>query len=459
MESLSTPPIAIEQQWADVELVAPPPVYDDRPSWPMAIYRWVSRQVSLLFGVFSLIFILAVLACIPVLQFLSYGYLLEVAGRTARTGKLSQGLIGLEKASRIGRFVLGTWLLLWPLRYISFTGYNAALIDPNSVQTRFLAALQVVATILIVAHIVAAWICGGRLRHFFWPLVAPFSFAIWIARKAAGSEAGLAVLQSTIGLVSPKLVNELVEAKPITDWFLPAVLFRELFGGGLWTRLRDGTWDFVSGLRIQYYFWLGVRGLIGCLLWLALPTLLMIFSTVVIRTDLGESGDAQLAIGLILGFGSICLMAAVFAFLPVVQTQFAANQSFRYFFKPLACLRVWRSSPIWHWIAIVLMCVLAFPLFFFQIEQIPSELLWTLALFFIVLTWPAKLMLGLAAGRASKRDRPRPWYLAFPIIFLVLPFTFSYCLILYFTQFTSWSGAWGLLENHVFLLPAPFWLG
>ena len=42
----------------------------------------------------TLIVALAVLAVLPIMQFLSLGYLLEAGGRVARTGRLREGFIG-----------------------------------------------------------------------------------------------------------------------------------------------------------------------------------------------------------------------------------------------------------------------------------------------------------------------------------------------------------------------------
>ena len=83
------------------------------------------------FGIAVLIGGLAVLATIPVLQFLSLGYLLEAGGRVARTGRLRDGFIGIRKAARVGTIVAATWLLLLPLRLVSSLSTAARLIDPD----------------------------------------------------------------------------------------------------------------------------------------------------------------------------------------------------------------------------------------------------------------------------------------------------------------------------------------
>ena len=71
------------------------------------------------FGVVSMIVILAFLATMPILNLMSLGYLLEVSGRIARTGKFTQGFVGIRKAARIGSIVAGAWLMFLPLRLLS----------------------------------------------------------------------------------------------------------------------------------------------------------------------------------------------------------------------------------------------------------------------------------------------------------------------------------------------------
>ena len=34
-------------------------------------------------------------------------------------------------------------------------------------------------------------------------------------------------------------------------------------------------WDFFVGLRLPYYFWLGLRGFVGAVVWLVVPVSLL----------------------------------------------------------------------------------------------------------------------------------------------------------------------------------------
>ena len=73
-----------------------------------------------LFGLASVIGCLAVLAAIPLVNFVSLGYLLEASGRVATSGRLRDGFIDMPKYARIGSLVAGTWL--WLLVAAGFLG-------------------------------------------------------------------------------------------------------------------------------------------------------------------------------------------------------------------------------------------------------------------------------------------------------------------------------------------------
>ena len=164
---------SIAPEWAEPACGRAKP--SSQQSWP---FKWIDSVrwlISRLFGSFSLLFLLAAAASLPILQLVSFGYLLEVSGRLARGGRLSGAMIGLEKASRLGSLILGTWLLLLPIRLVSLLWYEAYLIDPGSQQTAVWRIVQITLIGFTLPQILAAWLCGGKLRYFFWQAIAPFS--------------------------------------------------------------------------------------------------------------------------------------------------------------------------------------------------------------------------------------------------------------------------------------------
>src|SRR4051794_23706448 len=78
------------------------------------IAHGVGQAAEWLFGLASVMLGLAILAALPLAQFLSLGYLLEASGRVARTGRFRDGLIGVRRAARAGGVAAGMWLTLWP---------------------------------------------------------------------------------------------------------------------------------------------------------------------------------------------------------------------------------------------------------------------------------------------------------------------------------------------------------
>jgi hypothetical protein len=199
-----------------------PPVH---PGRVRRAWRTTCSVLEWLFGVASLVVGLAVVATIPLVQMLSLGYLLEVAGRTARTGRIASGFIGVRGAARVGSIVAGAWLWLLPLRLVSTIAANARLIEPGGRVDRGWTIALWALSILIVAHILGACCRGGRLRHFLWP--APIRVLKLVCRRSAYSSA------------------------------------------------RDSVCDFVEQMRIPYYFWLGLRGFAAGLVWMIVPVALL----------------------------------------------------------------------------------------------------------------------------------------------------------------------------------------
>ncbi len=362
---------------------------------PLAVLRFVGSAAEWLFGVVSMILILAVLATIPIVQMLSLGYLLEVAGRVARSGRLRDGFIGIRKAARIGGIVLGTGLFYLPILFVSSLWYDARLIDPASAATRNLRTLQIVLTTLIVAHLLWAWFRGGRLRHFLWP--APVRF------------------------------------------------FRRLRRGGMYAEARDAVWDFVTGLRLRYYFWLGLRGFVGALAWLFIPATLL---AVTMRLPDG----ANVAVGLLGGL----LLATVLLYLPFLQTRLAVENRFGAIFELRAARQMFRRAPIAFWFALLITLLFALPLYLLKIELTPREVAWLPSVVFVVFIFPARLLTGWAVGRARRRDEPRHFVFRWAARLAALPVVGIYALITFFSQYLLWYGALSIYEQHAFLVPVPF---
>jgi hypothetical protein len=414
-------------------------------SIPFRIAHFIASSSAWCFGVASLILGLAIFASVPLLQLVSFGYLLEVSGKIVRTGKVRSALSGVRKASRLGGIVMGTWLVLLPLRYLSIQSYAASLIDPTSNQTAALQVGQLVVGWFTLLHVVTAWFAGGKLRHFFWPIIAPFSLTVWVGRSLLGIPAMRNVLNQTVGRVFPRLVDDLCYVESLTDWFVPAILLKSIWSGDGWQRMRDGVWDFLVGLRIPYYFGLGLRGAAGTLLWLLIPTAILVIGA--------QFGPAIGGLSLLF---SGALMIVVTVYLPFLQAEFAATGEFSAFYQISRTRYAFRRSPLRFWLALTFALILALPLFFFKIERFLPHLDWLLTFFFVMLMLPARIAVGWAMARGKRREKPTwliwRWFFRGMEIPIALVFTFFAVL----SRYTSWYGGWSLLEHPAFMAPAPF---
>ena len=136
----------------DVESTPPPlPRRRSRNEFQMLV-----AGIEWIFGLFCLIVALAILAALPILQFLSLGYLLEAGGRVAKSGRFRDGFIGIRAIARVGGIVLTSWLLLWPIRFLADFVQSATIIDPDGKAAKGWQFGLYVAMTLVFAHIALA---------------------------------------------------------------------------------------------------------------------------------------------------------------------------------------------------------------------------------------------------------------------------------------------------------------
>ena len=381
---------------AAAESPAPPPAaYRSARVLIAQFGRAIGRTWDWLFGAASLIVALAVVATIPILQVLSLGYLLEASGRVARSGRLRDGFVGVRQAARAGSLALGLWLISLPLWLVSSLWSDARLIDPDSSTTRGWFVALLILSVLTVMHGIGACLRGGRLRHFLWP-------------------------------------------RPIR-------FFRDFFQRNSYPRIRDAVWDFVVEMRLPYFFWLGLRGLVGAVAWLFIPV-----------TMLAVASRMQPGVGALTGFIGGALLVLVLAHLPFLQARFAAENRLGVMFSLRENRRTFARAPLAFFIALTATLLLALPLYLLKIEILPREAAWLPSLLFVTSIFPARLLVGWACGRARRREMPRHWFWRLGSRLAMLPVVSMYVLLVYFTQYLSWYGVWSLYEQHAFLLPVPF---
>lgn len=388
-----------------------PPLLDDYPPEPVAapvepaglaprvhpvrrLINRVGRAVEWVFGVLTLGVGLAAFAVIPILNLLSLGYLLEVSARVARTGRLRNGFIGVRKAAVVGRIIAGTWLVLWPARFVSGMWQDAELIAAGSGKAVGWKIFLIVLTLFTAWHVVWACLRGGKLRHFLWP--APVRFVRWLL---GGAEVG---------------------------------------------DVRSQVLDYVAGLRLMHYLKLGAKGFAGAVVWLIVPV-----GILVLASTLSPGAGALLSL---LG-GGLLFFTAIH--LPFLQAYFAMENRFGAMFELRRVRKLFNRAPVAFWVALLVTLLLSLPLYLLKIEFPPKDLAWLPSLLFVLFILPARMLTGWALARAQRREEPRHFFFRWGARLAAIPVAGFYVLFVYLTQYLSWNGPISLLEQHAFLVPAP----
>jgi hypothetical protein len=150
------------------------------------------------------------------------------------------------------------------------------------------------------------------------------------------------------------------------------------------------------------------------------------------------------------------LLALVLLHLPFLQARFAQENRLGAMFELGAIRRRFARAPLAFFLALVCTLVLAIPLYLLKIEIVPREAAWLPSLLFVVSIFPARVLSGWALARSDRRASPRHWFWRWSSRLAMLGVALWYVLLVYFTQYLSWYGVWSLLEQHAFLVPAPF---
>ncbi len=358
-------------------------------------YRWIRNGFDLVFGLAVILVCLAAMSAIPVLHFISLGYLLEASARIARSGRWRDGLIGLRAAAWLGKVIAASWVIFLPIRVLHSYWTDSQIISPGG--SRSVGMGWWLAVTIALAVCVIAWsICrGGRVRDFLW--FAPLRFL--------------------------RRLGQPVELD-MRAFFLKVCI---------WVR------------RVASLFVLGFFGFLGAAMWLLVPAVVLYCAAQIAQP--GVSLLVALVGGVALGF--------VVLHLPTLQTRYAISRDFAEFRRVGESRRMFRQAPGALWLALLVTVLFALPLYVLKIEVAPSDLAWLPNLVFVAFMLPARLVLGWAISRASRRETEGHWAPAWLGRVASLPIVLIYALVVWLTQYLSWHGSYSLLEQHAFMLPAP----
>jgi Protein of unknown function (DUF4013) len=361
---------------------------------------WLYLPFRILYSIFqfaSLVVLLGVASTFPLLQLASLGYMLEVGRRVAAGEPWRKTLPGLSRAGRLGVIAAGAALSWIPVWFVTDYAYSAELISHGSRIARNWQIAAWVISIAWVIHISWAALRGGRWYHFLWP--APMRFV------------------------------------------------REIWRPATWSRAEDAVWNYTIGLQLPKLMWLGLRAAIGAIIWLAIPSALIVIGM------RGNDNPGQAVIGML---GGAVLMTVVLLYLPFLQIQMARENRFRAIFDVRTIRKDFKRAPWAFFLSFLLTLALALPLYLFRIEKLPEELMWLPSLFFVLLMLPARFLVGWALRRGHREIPKRLWLSRWTAWILQLAAVPFYLLFLYLATLTSWDGALIVISQHAFLAPVPF---
>lgn len=374
-------------------------------------FQSIRKATWTLFCLATLALILAFVTALPLLQLITLGYLLAVAGHLAAGGQLKDALPNLNAAGVFGAAFLALAIASAPTRLLAHWESVAAVIDPGSPDATRLRIGAIALSAFLTVYLGWAWVRGGRLKHYLWPQPVRFLKEGW---------------------------------RPST-----------------WSRFADRVWAFLKDLRIPALFWMGVRGAFLTLVWLIPAFVIM-----------GVTREGDNAADGLLGVLALFTLAFVLLYLPMLQTHFAAQNNWRAMFQWRQVRSDFRYAP-WSWAGAMLvgLVLMPIPLYLLKIEATPQEITWLPCLVFVAFMLPARIAEGLALRRCRRLRiqaesgewspgvwSGRWWFVSrWAVRLVVMPAIVGlYMLVLMGSQFTSWDGVETWVRQHALLVPVPF---
>lgn len=361
--------------------------------------KFVLHSVYYAFAFLSLILFLAVLAAIPLVNFYVLGYFLSVESQVAKTGRLRNGFSLLHAAPKLVTTAAGIWLFLLPLRFLAGFAADAHIIEPGSDADIGLNLALNVAWVIVSLHLILAIARGGT----FWCFVRPFKNFFWLISR--------------------------------------------LRKGNYFAEADEKIQAFVKEFAIGKHFWIGFRGFAVAFLWLFLPTVLYTIA------EEPEGGQILLTV-----IGGIAL-AVVLSWIPFLQARFATENKFAAGFEIREIRSLYSYAPIAWSFTVVLVYLLALPLYLFKAFLLPQDAMWPITFIFVLSIYPTRIITGWAYQRAVRKrtDKKRShWVVRWLAGGTLLPLLGIYVFILFFTQFLGEQGKAVLFQHHSLMLPSPF---
>ncbi|MDA1050637.1 MAG: hypothetical protein O3C40_09165 [Planctomycetota bacterium] len=375
------------------------------PSLSRHPLRAVAWLVHACLALVCLIVLLALVAAIPVVNVLALGYLMEVQGRVARTGRFRSAFYLLPAAQRLGGMLLAVWLWMLPIQFLAGAARDSWLLAPGGTTAWLWTELLVGASLLIAVHLLLAIGCGGG----WWRFVRPVSNARWLLAHRRSGE--------------------------------------------YWRDAHRAIREFVAAFRLPHLLRLGLLGYAAAYVWLFVPTLLF--------TMLDDVTSPWQILGFLVGCVTLTL---ALLWLPLLLAHVASEGRWRAMCEFTTVAKLAGQTPF-RWAiatAILFACSIA-PLLYSALIKIqipPHDARWDLMLVFLATVVPARVLIGWVYHRATQRMRSTPswpWRIWQWTNGLALCAGVSgYIYFLYLAETGGELGQGAVWQFHALLLPLPF---
>ncbi|MCA9066623.1 MAG: hypothetical protein KDA96_26330 [Planctomycetaceae bacterium] len=364
---------------------------------PIRSTLWLVYSVVGLAGV---ILVLSLLAAVPGLNLLAMGYIVDAQKRVARTGKLRDGFPLREIAPRLGTIILGSLIVLLPVRLLAALAGNAMIVRAGTdvSSTGLVTGLRLL-QFLTAVHLLLAIGRGGSLSCF----LRPLKNLRWMIRR-------------------------------VTSGRYPIILQNRLD-------------QVIAILQPRYHFLLGLKSIAGAVAWLIIPTALLVAYSAPNRTN---------PLFGVLSFVGVITMIPVGAWLPMLQVHQGVSGRFVSIFDYRTARRIIRNAPISWAVSTLVLYALTIPLYLPKVFEIPADAFFLITPFFILLMYPARILIAWSYHKGMRSEEPRWFGLRWGFRLLMLPLLLIYAAFLFATPAISELGKSAPLQNHAYLSPVPY---
>ena len=410
MSSVSAEPVEPVQMLDEFDILAPvvpPPDHvEDYCIGPGTFpgfrrpFRSLWWLFSILLGIGFLLPLLAGLAAIPVLSLVSLGMMLDAESQVARTGRFRDGFPLLAISTRVGTIAFMVFLFLVPIMMLSSVASSQEVVRKVSgLPPGQLGSVKVILQVAVFSHLLLAVANGGSIASFLRPIRNIRNLFRRIRRRE----------------------------------FLPSI--------NLWTE------RLLNVFRPWHHFKVAVKGGVGALCWLVIPTLLLGAASTAPHQNPAPTALLSLLGGI--------LLIPVAAWLPLLQCHQAATGRFWSIFEVRIVREIICRVPIRWAVATILLYGLAVPLYLSKVVLPPADAYWLFTPLFILVIYPTRILMGWVYAQGNQKEQRARLLIRWPAKVFMIPLLGLYGLILFALPFISEAGPRAMYENHAFLLPVP----